>query len=82
MWVLNLMFFLFKVYNFLKGKILKNDENFYVKVKMFFLNEIYLSFCELIDVKGMVESFWKNRRVLGEIINCIKSMFNDWELMK
>ena len=74
--------FLSKAYNFLKGKTSKNDENFYAKAKTPFPNEIYPSLCEPIDAKGMAESSWKNRRVLGEITNRTKSMFNDRELMK
>lgn len=76
------MSFLSKAYNFLKGKTSKNDENFYAKAKTPFPNEIYPSLCEPIDAKGMAESSWKNRRVLGEITNRTKSMFNDRELMK
>ncbi|PFX26738.1 multiple PDZ domain protein-like [Stylophora pistillata] len=74
--------FLSKAYNFFRGKTSKNDENFYAKTKTPFPNEIYPSLCEPIDAKGMADSLWKDRRVLGEITNRTKSMFNDREPMK
>ena len=78
----NSMSFLSKAYNFLKGKTSRNDENFYAKAKTPFPNEIYPILCEPFDSKGMADSSWKDRRVLGEITNRTRCMVNDRERMK
>lgn len=74
------MSFLSKAYNFLKGKPLANDENFYAtKSKSAFPNEIYPILSEPIVHNGFPSLSRKNGKVLGEVTNRSWSVTSDRE---